>query len=147
MLKVRCQANATVDGKGRLALPAPLRRALGEAGEASLVLTFHKGALWGWLPADFEETVERPMAQADPFADDVMDFQHALLAPAQDVDIDGQGRIRIPSPLRDLATIDKDVVVNSLLNRIEIWDRETWETRFRASLDRASRASGMPRGG
>lgn len=146
MLRVRCQANATLDAKGRLALPAPIRRALGEVGEGSLVLTFHKGAVWGWTPADFEARVERPLADADPFDTEVMDFAHSLLAPAQDVDLDGAGRIRIPAPLRELAGLSKDVVVSSLLHRIEIWDRETWEGRFRQSLDRSAARSGMPGG-
>jgi MraZ protein len=145
MLRVRCQAPATLDAKGRLALPAALRRALVKFEVDSLVLTFHKGAIWGWTPEDFETTVEQPMATRDPFAQDVMDFAHALLAPAQDVDVDGQGRIRVPPPLRDLAGLDRDVMVNSLLNRVEIWDREAWDARFSQSLDRARLASGMPR--
>lgn len=144
MLRVRCQANATLDAKGRMALPAPIRRALGEAGEDQLVLTFHKGAIWGWTARDFEERVERPLAERDPFDTDVMDFAHSLLAPAQDVELDKAGRIRIPAPLRDLAGIEKDVVVNSVLHRVEIWDRETWENRFRTSLDRTAGRSGMP---
>ena len=144
MLRVRCQVHGTVDAKGRLALPAALRRALTEVGEQQLVLTYSKGAIWGWRPEDFERTVERPMSEVDPFAEDVLDFAHALIAPAQDAEIDAQGRIRIPQPLRELANIDRDVVLNSLLDRVEIWDKQTWEDRFRASLDRASRASGMP---
>lgn len=144
MLKVRCQVHGTVDAKGRLALPAPLRRALSDVDEQQLVLTFARGAIWGWRPNDFEQRVERPLTEVDPFADDVLDFTHALVAPAQDAEIDAQGRIRIPQPLRDLAEIDREVVINSLLDRIEIWDRQTWEERFRASLDRASRTSGMP---
>jgi len=146
MLKVRCQVRATVDAKGRIALPVQLRRALADAGEGSLVLTYAKGAIWGWRPGDFEDSVENPMASRDPFADDVMDFVHALLAPAQDVDVDNQGRIRIPQPLRDLAGIEREVVLNSMLNRIEIWDRSAWEERFRSSLDKNARSSGMPRG-
>jgi len=148
MFKVRCQAHATLDAKGRLALPSPLRRALEDAAVQSLVLTFANGSVWGWEPSTFEEKVEKPMLQADPFADDVMDFAHALLAPAQDVEVDGQGRIRVPPPLRDLAGLDKEVVVNSFLDRIEIWDREKWESRFKQSLERASVSRGMPgRGG
>lgn len=146
MLKVRCQAQATVDDKGRLALPAQLRRALTDADQASLVLTIHQGAIWGWTPADFEAAVERPVQSRDPFAADVLDFAHAVLASAQDVEIDAQGRIRIPPMLRDLARIERDVVVNSLLDRIEIWDRAAWEARFRQSLDRRAQASGLPKG-
>jgi len=144
MLRVRCQANATLDSKGRLALPAPIRRALGEHGVDSLVLTFHKGSLWGWTASDFEERVERPLANRDPFDEDVRDFTHSLLSPAQDVDIDGAGRIRIPAPLRELAGLGKEVVVSSVLHRIEIWDRATWDARFRTSLDRSRSRSGMP---
>ena len=144
MLRVRCQANATLDAKGRLALPAPIRRALAEHNEGSLVLTFHKGAIWGWTSRDFEERVERPLAERDVFDEEVLDFTHSLLAPAQDVDVDGSGRIRIPAPLRELAGLSKDVVVSSILHRIEIWDREAWEQRFRASLERTADRSGMP---
>lgn len=142
MLKVRCQANATLDAKGRVALPSPLRRALDEAGVRSLVLTFSNGAIWGMDPETFEEKVERPMMEADPFAQDVLDFAHALLAPAQDVEIDGQGRVRVPPPLRDLAGLDKEVVINSFLNRVEIWDKAKWDERFRESLQQVPR--GMP---
>ncbi|MEZ4317558.1 MAG: hypothetical protein R3F61_08635 [Myxococcota bacterium] len=146
MLRVRCQANATLDTKGRLALPAPIRRALAENGVDSLVLTFHKGAVWGWTARDFEEEVEKPLAQRDQFDSEVLDFAHSLLSPAQDVEVDGAGRIRVPVPLRELGSLDKEVVVFSILNRIEIWDRETWEGRFRTSLDRTAGRSGMPGG-
>jgi MraZ protein len=144
MFKVRCQVHATLDAKGRLALPAPLRRALEDARVASLVLTFSHGAVWGWDPPTFEETVEKPLLKTDPFASSVMDFAHAMLAPAQDVEVDGQGRIRVPQPLREMARLDKDVVVNSMLDRIEIWDRVTWVERFQSALARSSELKGMP---
>ena len=146
MLQVRCQAPATIDAKGRLALPASLRRALTVAGVNALVLTFHRGAIWGWTSDEFERTVERPLADADPFNVQVMDFAHALLAPAQDVEVDKQGRTRIPGPLRALAGLEREVMVNSLVNRIEIWDRASWDARFEESLQRAQSFSGMPRG-
>lgn len=144
MLRVRCQAQVTMDAKGRIALPAQLRRALAESAVDSLVLTFHKGAIWGWTAADFERQVEGPLSEADPFDQEVMDFVHSILAPAQDVDIDAQGRIRIPALLRDLADLQKDLVLSSVLGRIEIWDRGAWEARFRQSLDRRASTSGMP---
>ncbi len=146
MLKVRCQAHATVDAKGRLAMPAALRHACKEADVGYLVLTFHRGSVWGMTRDDFEQKVERRLEDQDPFAADVLDFTHALLATAQDVRIDGNGRINIPPLLRDLAGLDKDVVVSSLLNRIEIWDRAAWEERFKTALERTAKLGGMPRG-
>lgn len=146
MLHVRCQAAAHLDAKGRLALPAALRREFGVHRVTSLVLTFHKGAILGWTPAEFEQTVEAPLAKADPFDEAVMDFAHALLGPAQDVEVDGQGRIRIPPLLRELASLEREVMVNSLLNRLEIWDRASWEARFKAARLGAAALKGMPGG-
>ena len=146
MLRVRCQAQVSVDAKGRMALPKPIRSALKNADKTSLVLAFHKGSVWGWTLEEFEQRVEGPLAERDPFDDAVMDFTHALLSTAQDVELDGQGRIRLPPELRRLAGISKDVVVHSVVNRIEIWDRPTWECRFEESLHATRGRSGMPRG-
>ncbi|MCO4747442.1 MAG: division/cell wall cluster transcriptional repressor MraZ [Proteobacteria bacterium] len=143
MLRVRCQANATLDTKGRLMLPAPLKRAVGVHGIGQLVLAFQKGAVYGWPPDAFEE-IEARVDGMDPFDDAVADFAHAFLSTANDADIDGQGRIRIPPLLRDLAGLEKDVVVNSIGKRIEIWDRESWEARFRESLKRHATSTGLP---
>jgi MraZ protein len=144
MLKVRCQAHATLDDKGRLALPSPLRVALTAAKVDRLVLVFSQGAVWGWDEATFSARVEGPMMEADPFAPDVLAFSHALLATAQDADLDAQGRIRVPPLLRELAGIDREVVVNSLLDRVEIWDKARWEEHFQESIGRAGQLQGMP---
>ena len=145
MLRVRCQATATLDAKGRLALPAVLRRALDKHDVTSLVVTFHGGSLWGWTPEVFEQTIEGPISEQDPFDPAVAQFSHAILAPAQELDIDGQGRIRVPPMLRDLAGLEKEVVVNSLGNRIELWDREKWDALFARCLQAAPSLTGMPR--
>src|SRR5688500_97393 len=103
MLRVRCQTNGVIDDKGRLALPAPLRRALAEAGVGKLDFTFYKGAVVGWTEADCETKVEAPLVSADAFRENVRAFTHALVSMAADVEIDPQGRVRIPTGLRDLA--------------------------------------------
>ena len=144
MRRVRCQAELTVDAKGRLALPRPVRAALEEQGSPALVLVFHKGALMAWTQDEFEERFERPLAESDPFDDDVRDFTHALLSTAHDVQMDGQGRIRLPPKLRRYASIDREVVVQSIVGRIEVWDRETWERRFEESLLNTRGRSGRP---
>lgn len=147
MVRVRCHAEGVVDEKGRLALPAPLRRALDEAPVRSLVLTHHQGSIWAFTPEDFEEQVEKPLAARDPFDHEVMDFAHALLAPAHDAEIDGAGRIRLPPHLRRLAGVEREVTVISMIGHIEIWNTERWTRRFEESTQRAAARSGLPRGG
>ena len=145
MLKVRCQAKATVDAKGRMSLPAPLRRSLDVGRVSSLVLCCYRGAIWGWTPNDYERTVEARMEGLDPFDAEVVDFVHAVLAVSEEVDVDRAGRIRLPPELRELAGIGKDVRVFSVLDRVEIWDAARWETRFAEARERSPSLSGLPR--
>ena len=49
--------------------------------------------------------------------------------------------------LHQAAGIERDVVLNSVVGRVEIWDRDRWEARFAESLQRTSARSGLPRGG
>ncbi len=144
MIRVRCQQHVTVDAKGRLALPAPIRRALEEANVGSMVLAFSRGAVWGWTPQHYESEVEARMMQQDPFSSEVLDFAHAMMSTAQDVEIDAAGRVRIPPPLRELAGIDKEVVVHVLLGHVEIWDKAAWDKRFAESLHKSRAQVGMP---
>lgn len=143
MLRVRCQATATLDAKGRVLLPVPLRRAVAELPDRTLVFTYCRGALWGLTVEDFSAIEER-MLRADPLGTGPLAFAHAFIAPASDVQLDGQGRVRIPSELRRLAHLEREVVVHALLNRIEIWDKARWEERFRASLSRLEDMDGIP---
>ena len=149
MIRVRCQQHVSIDAKGRLALPAPIRRTLAEMGEQQLVLTYSsQGAVWAWTPSHYEQKVELPLMERDPFAPDVLDFAHSMMSTANDVEIDGQGRLRIPPVLRDLAGLDKDCVVHVLLGRLEIWDRRAWDDRFKDSvMATRARRGGMPGGG
>jgi MraZ protein len=144
MLRVRCQAEVKVDAKGRAPLPAKIRKALVESGNTELVLAYHRGAVWGWTREHFENKVEGPLADADQFDVEVMDLAHALLSTAQDVELDNQGRIRIPARLRLLANLGREVIVHSIVNRIEIWDTAAWDARFTESVHSSGARSGMP---
>ena len=54
-------------------------------------------------------------------------FVRHFLAGAAEVEVDKQGRILIPSVLREFADITKDAVLVGVGSRIEIWSRERWE--------------------
>ena len=144
VIRVRCQQHVTIDSKGRLALPAPIRRALEDLQQGAMVLAYKAGAVWAWIPEHYEREVEARMMEQDPFSTEVLDFAHSMMSTAQDVELDAQGRVRVPPPLRQLAGLEKECVVHVLLGHVEIWDREAWENRFQESLAKAGTRSGMP---
>lgn len=57
---------------------------------------------------------------------------------AIEVELDKQGRINIPQNLRKYASLTKECTVIGVSNRIEIWDRETWND-FMMNLKRVSK--------
>ncbi|MBX2798739.1 MAG: hypothetical protein KTR31_13745 [Myxococcales bacterium] len=147
MLRVRCQQTVTIDAKGRLALPAPIRRALEGLGQRDLVLTFSRGtdgdSVWAWLPEDYEQ-LEAEVSTQDRFSEEVQDFAHSVLATAQDVELDGQGRVRIPPMLREQAALQRECVVFVVLGQIQIWDKESWARRSERAKERQLLRKGTP---
>jgi MraZ protein len=111
----------SLDEKGRVVLPATFRHRLAEGA----VLAKLDGCLGLWTPEEFE-TVASYLR--DKIREGVVD-QNALRtfsADAHDARPDSQGRIVIPQRLRDFAGLQRDVVINGRLERIEIWDVERW---------------------
>ena len=54
-------------------------------------------------------------------------FARFFFAGAAQLEIDKQGRVLIPSTLREHASLDKEVVLVGVLDRVEIWDKKRWE--------------------
>ena len=79
-----------------------------------------------------QKLIALPLSQANSRA-----FVRLMLAGASDVFLDSQGRILIPDYLRNYAGLKKETVVAGLYNRIEIWDRETWE-KYKQKTESAS---------
>lgn len=111
-----------LDDKGRLFLPAKFRDQLTEG----LVVTRgQERCLTIWSTEDFSRLTER-LAQAPVTNKSTRDYVRMLFAAASQEVPDKQGRISIPSVLRDYASLSKDVVVIGSMNRIEIWDPTSW---------------------
>jgi MraZ protein len=146
MLNVRCQAHIKIDAKGRVQLPAPLRRALEVNRMRDLVLAYHQGAVWGYMVDEWEQSVEEPAKLVSEFEQESLDFAHAFFATAQDVELDRQGRVRIPPMLRDLAGLGREIVIHSVLRRIEFWDKAAWDARFKEALNRVDERRARPVG-
>ena len=112
----------SVDGKGRIVLPAKFRSSLGDR----VYLAPQDNSLAVYSETEYAEVIERLLERVRSGDLDPM-TRRGFAANSVEVDIDSAGRITIPARLRDYASLTGDVVVNGMLTYIEIWDRETFE--------------------
>ncbi len=113
----------TIDAKGRIIVPVKFRESLGD----NFVVT--KGldnCLFVYTKEDWRKFEEKlrtlPLTNKD-----ARKFTRFFLAGAAEMEVDKQGRILIPSVLREFAALEKDVVFVGVGSRIEIWNRAGWD--------------------
>ena len=112
-----------IDGKGRLPVPAALRRAL--APGESLVVTLLDQCLAAYPAAEWAQ-LEAQLAAMPAFSKPVKALTRRLASRAADCPLDVQGRILLPAVLRSAAALATNVVIVGVLNRFEIWAPEAW---------------------
>ncbi len=120
-----------IDPKGRMIFPSKLRS---DMGEHFYVTLWFNSCLVAFSEEAFGEICAKIKQQSIA---KVSNFERILFSSACEVETDKQGRILIPSQLREDAGIDKDVVVIGVMDRVEIWDKQRWEN-MRASMDNAA---------
>lgn len=113
----------TIDAKGRIIVPAKFRESLGD----NFVVT--KGldnCLFVYTSEEDWRKFEEKLRTLPLTNKDARKFTRFFLAGAAEMEIDKQGRILIPSVLREFAALEKDVVLVGVGSRIEIWDKASW---------------------
>jgi len=116
-----------IDEKLRIAIPKPLREALGPLAKGALyVAPGTDGSLAMYTEDALARLVDR-LAQSSPNAQDVRAFSRLFYARAQAVELDSQGRVRIPPELAQLGGLTKEAVLIGVQDHLELWDRGRWE--------------------
>jgi MraZ protein len=112
-----------LDEKGRLTLPAKFREELA----GGVVIT--KGqdrSLVVWPAAEFEAYADRIRVASSADAR-VRSYSRVFFSSAFDQVPDRQGRVNLPSALREYAGLDRDCVVVGNHATVEIWDTAAWQ--------------------
>lgn len=128
-----------LDEKQRLALPRPVRDALG--GPTSTVLYAAPGTdgSVSLYPESSFAQLAQQLESVSPTAYEVRAFSRLFYGQAQRVEIDRQGRIRIPQELVKLAGLERELVLVGVRDHLELWNKARWEeyiARQQASYDR-----------
>ncbi len=111
-----------IDEKGRLAVPSKFRPDLASG---AVVTKGLDGCLFVYTKSEWDKLAER-LTTLPLTASNARAFARHMLAGAMDLELDKQGRMVLPSYLRQFAGVKANVVVAGLFNRLEIWDEQAW---------------------
>ncbi|MDO4489053.1 MAG: division/cell wall cluster transcriptional repressor MraZ [Eubacteriales bacterium] len=115
--------NHTMDAKGRVTIPAKFRE---ELGDKFVVTRGFEGCLTAYPPERWER-IENNLKALSLTNSAGRKLTRLFLGNAIECEVDQMGRILITQPLRNAASINKNVVLTGLGDRVEIWDKDAWD--------------------
>ncbi|HXX84349.1 MAG TPA: division/cell wall cluster transcriptional repressor MraZ [Casimicrobiaceae bacterium] len=133
-------SHLALDSKGRLAVPAKHREALAADGNGRVILTADPSRCLLIYPLPEWEPIQKRLMALSSFNEKIRGLQRLLVGHADDVELDGAGRILVPPALRQYATLDKRVVLVGQGNKFELWDEAKW-------LEHTTQIVAFPTGG
>ena len=121
---------ATLDPKGRFLLPAGIKKQLPEGENTQFVINrgFEK-CLTIYPMVSWKPIFDR-ISQLNDFDPKVREFRRYFLNGAIFLDLDSAGRILVPKNLMEHASLEKDIVLVSAVNKIEVWDKNKYQQFF-----------------
>ncbi len=127
-------AALTLDGKGRIAMPARHRELLAAMGVNQLTVTKHpEGSLLIFPRPAWE--IFRDKVAALPM--DSSGWKRVFLGNAMDVEIDASSRVLIAAELRSAAGLVRDVMLLGMGSHFELWDAERYAAHEAAVMQSA----------
>ncbi len=123
----------TVDDKGRVAIPARFREALSGLQDERLVVT--KFGLRGRhcldvYPLSAWRELEGRILRKNRFNAKLIRFSNYYISGAHECQLDSQGRIVVPSLLREYAGLGREVMFTGDIDKFRLWDKDVWQQVF-----------------
>jgi MraZ protein len=116
------------DVKGRVMVPAALKKQLAAVAQNGFVI---KRAVFQpcleLYPMNEWQALMEKMSQLNRFNRKNNDFIRRFTAGVKTVELDNTGRLNIPKDLASFAGVDKEIVISSAINIVEIWDKQKYE--------------------
>lgn len=125
-----------VDAKGRLMVPSPLKKQLAPVLQDGFVLkrSVFQQCLELYPMKEWNLLMAR-MNKLNKFKRKNIDFIRKFTAGVKIVEVDTNGRLLIPKDLIGFAAINKEIMLSSVLNIVEIWDKQKYENAISVEGD------------
>jgi len=126
-----------IDAKGRLLVPKAFQRQMPE--EASDCFVAVSSATNNCLVLYTEpkwKQVAEPLLALNGQREENAELVRRFLQYATTLDFDAQNRIMIPRRLMDFVRLKKDVIMFGMIDRIELWDKQSHQQAMKTAGDR-----------
>ena len=133
----------SLDAKGRLAIPTRHREAL-TSGGGGVVLTAHPDRCLLLYPRAAFAPISAKVSTLSSFNEQARWWQRLLVGFAEEIELDGSGRILVSPALRKYADLKRDVMLVGQGSHFEIWDAGVWDRKLEDAL--AAAGSTPPHG-
>ncbi len=125
--------NYKIDQKGRVPLPPQFAA---ELKEGVVLIPGVERCIIAYPLSQWEKLAEK-LTTGSLTRSKVRKLNRAIFATAFRINLDGQRRITLPTPLRQHAGIEYDTVVAGANNYLEIWDKSRWQEEKASSQEQA----------
>lgn len=123
-----------LDAKGRLAVPAKHREALSVQSGGRLVLTAHPHRCLLLYPQSAWEPIQQKIMSLPSLDKQASLLQRLLVGFAEDMEMDGAGRVLVSPVLREFASVEKQVMLVGQGSHFELWSLDGWKTQLDDAL-------------
>lgn len=123
-----------IDLKGRIIIPSRIRM---EMGEKIVITRGLDGCLFGYNEKTWDSIMQK-LSTLPYTKSDVRKYTRFMTSGAITLEFDKQGRINIPSYLNQYASLEKEVVIVGVIDRIEIWSKDKWEEFMNDNIESLS---------
>lgn len=132
-------SQVSIDTKGRMAIPVKYRQVLKKTGLGQLVLTIDiDSCLLVYPKPIWQKEIEPQLTALPGLNKQARIVQRIFLGHACECEMDAQGRVLLPPPLRNVAGIKKQAVLVGQGRKFELWDNTVWSARRKQWMKKAS---------
>ena len=123
----RGQFTYSVDAKGRVSIPAKLRRQVSPEAGDTFIIKKGIGICIEIFPLDIWLKQEEKLKELNPYNPEHAKFIRMSMQYVSEDSLDSQSRILIPQNLLEFAKIEKEVMILGALEKIELWSPKVYE--------------------
>jgi MraZ protein len=120
----------TLDAKGRFLLPVGIKKQLPEDASEKFVIARGFEKCLTLYPKRNWDPIMAELIKVNDYKAENREFLRYFTMGAAEMDLDSAGRLLLPPNLKAYAGLEKDIVLVSVINKIEIWDKGKYQQFF-----------------